>query len=139
MFPLSILYAIVETRATRCIRTYLHVCFYFVANGRLAQLAGAPPLHGGCRGFESLIAHFLFDLIRLFRFSYLDSLIWVRLFCTYSFCICIFCTTAWQFICTTARTYRFQRFISFINRTNSNNSQTLWNMTNYFVAIIFRS
>lgn len=133
MFPLSILYAIVETRATRCIRTYLHVCFYFVANGRLAQLARAPPLHGGCRGFESLIAHFLFDLILLFRFSYLDSLI------LYLFCIYIFCTTAWQFICATARTYRFQRFISFINRTNSNNSQTLWNMTNYFVAIIFRS
>ena len=133
MFPLSILYAIVETRATRCIRTYLHVCFYFVANGRLAQLARAPPLHGGCRGFESLIAHFLFDLILLFRFSYLDSLI------LYLFCIYIFCTTAWQFICATAGTYRFQRFISFINRTNSNNSQTLWNMTNYFVAIIFRS
>lgn len=133
MFPLSILYAIVETRATRCIRTYLHVCFYFVANGRLAQLARAPPLHGGCRGFESLIAHFLFDLILLFRFFYLDSLI------LYLFCIYIFCTTAWQFICATDRTYIFQRFISFINRTNSNNSQALWNMTNYFVAIIFRS
>ena len=26
--------------------------------GRLAQLVRAPPLHGGCRGFESLIAHF---------------------------------------------------------------------------------
>ena len=25
--------------------------------GRLAQLVRAPPLHGGCRGFESLIAH----------------------------------------------------------------------------------
>ena len=59
MFLFSILYAIVATRATRCIRTYLHVCFYFVANGRLAQLARAPPLHGGCRGFESLIAHFV--------------------------------------------------------------------------------
>lgn len=63
MFLFSILYAIVETRATLMqIRTYLHVCFYFVANGRLAQLARAPPLHGGCRGFESLIAHFPFYL-----------------------------------------------------------------------------
>ena len=61
MFLFSILYAIVETRATLThIRTYHHVCFYFVANGRLAQLARAPPLHGGCRGFESLIAHFPF-------------------------------------------------------------------------------
>ena len=28
--------------------------------GRLAQLVRAPPLHGGCRGFESLIAHLSF-------------------------------------------------------------------------------
>ena len=27
--------------------------------GRLAQLARAPRLHRGCRGFESLIAHYL--------------------------------------------------------------------------------
>ena len=70
MFLFSILYAIVETRATLTrIRTYHHVCFYFVANGRLAQLARAPPLHGGCRGFESLIAHFLL-FIYLFLFIF---------------------------------------------------------------------
>ena len=27
--------------------------------GRLAQLVRAPALHAGCRGFESLTAHFL--------------------------------------------------------------------------------
>ena len=39
------------------------ICLLAFANplefavGRLAQLVRAPPLHGGCRGFESLIAH----------------------------------------------------------------------------------
>ena len=29
--------------------------------GRVAQLVRAPRLHRGCRGFESLLAHFLFS------------------------------------------------------------------------------
>ena len=37
--------------------------------GRLAQLVRAPPLHGGCRGFESLIAHFT-ESLRFQRFKH---------------------------------------------------------------------
>ena len=37
--------------------------------GRLAQLVRAPPLHGGCRGFESLIAHFP-ESLRFQRFKH---------------------------------------------------------------------
>ena len=45
------------------IKLLVHTILYLVSSGRLAQLARAPPLHGGCRGFESLIAHFPLFLI----------------------------------------------------------------------------
>ena len=41
--------------------------WYGATRGRLAQLARAPLLHGGSRGFESLIAH---SLTRCHRGSY---------------------------------------------------------------------
>ena len=101
MFLFSILYAIVETRATLTrIRTYHHVCFYFVANGRLAQLARAPPLHGGCRGFESLIAHFPFDLDSFIFICFIYLFYLFVLFVLFALLTCftyllLFSTAAW--------------------------------------------
>ena len=48
--------------------------------GRLAQLVRAPPLHGGCRGFESLIAHVLLYLLSSSFAPFLSPLFFNSLF-----------------------------------------------------------